>query len=127
MLSMPGAPLWVHTQADRLVAMFLVHMHGSPDDPLMSAFIQVGPSSAYSDLQHEKQCRMDSSLSRACQAGLARMMVMLALDGRLQLIEQQSWHVSGSCLESIWIHGQQAERRRLCICPSMLWCMLCRS
>ena len=54
MLSMPGAPLWVHTQADRLVAMFSVHMQGSPDDPLMSAFIQVGPSSAYPILQRKK-------------------------------------------------------------------------
>ena len=118
MLSMPGAPLWVHTQATRLVAMFSVHMHGSPDDPLMSAFIQVNPSTAYPNLQHKKQCRMKSALSRACQAGLAQLTVMLALDGRLELIEEQRWHVSGRCLESIWIHGQPAERRRLCICPS---------
>ena len=34
--------------------MFSVHMHGSPDDPLMSAFIQVGPSSASVIFQHKK-------------------------------------------------------------------------
>ena len=55
-LSMPGAPLWVHTRPDRLVAMFSVHMQDSPDDPLMSAFIQVRPSSAYPVLQHKQHC-----------------------------------------------------------------------
>lgn len=39
--SRPGAPLWLHRQPDRLTAMFPVYLHGSDDDPLLSAFIQV--------------------------------------------------------------------------------------
>ncbi|CAL5224776.1 g7518 [Coccomyxa viridis] len=38
--SRPGAPLWLHRQPDRLTAMFPVYLHGSDDDPLLSAFIQ---------------------------------------------------------------------------------------
>ena len=41
MHSRPGAPLWLHRQPDRLTAMFPVYLHGSDDDPLLSAFIQV--------------------------------------------------------------------------------------
>ena len=39
--SRPGSPLWLNQRPGRLTAMFPVYMHGSPDDPLLSAFIQV--------------------------------------------------------------------------------------
>ena len=39
--SRPGSPWWLHRQSGRLTAMFPVFMHGSADDPLLSAFIQV--------------------------------------------------------------------------------------
>lgn len=39
--SRPGAPLWLRRQPGRLTAMFPVYLHGSADDPLLSAFIQV--------------------------------------------------------------------------------------
>ncbi len=56
--SRPGAPLWLHRQPDRLTAMFPVYLHGSDDDPLLSAFIQVmlrfpaGPSCLYPHSLH---------------------------------------------------------------------------
>ena len=57
----------------------------------------------------------------------AQIIVLLTLDGRLEIIKQQSRHMLCSCLESIWILDRQANRQWLRIFSSMSWGMLCRS